>query len=312
MDENLRLVRYFLAVAEELHFRRAAARLFVSQPTLSDQIRRLEQHLGVQLFERTGRGVVLTPAGKEFEGEARTVLTAWEQAVAITRSAAAERMRTFVIGFVANAAAELTPLITRRFRGRHSGIGLEMRQYDFREPLAGLGAGQVDVVLTRPPLGHIPWLHTRTLFAEPRVLIVPTAHLLAGRDTVSVEDVLDEPFIAWKAPGPCRDFWLALDQRKGHPIRIGREVVTVDECLESILMGAGVAFAQASSRRFYARPGLAFVPTTGLPLTSVVVAWCSDHETPLVRDFVHVAREIAEIDGCRVPVPGAVPRSAAL
>ncbi|MFC7645707.1 LysR substrate-binding domain-containing protein [Streptosporangium lutulentum] len=92
---------------------------------------------------------------------------------------------------------------------------------------------------------------------------------------MSVEDVLDEPFIAWKAPGPCRDFWLALDQRKGHPIRIGREVVTVDECLESILMGAGVAFAQASSRRFYARPGLAFVPTTGLPLTSVVVAWCS-------------------------------------
>jgi DNA-binding transcriptional LysR family regulator len=304
VDEDLRLVRYFLAVAEELHFRRAAARLFVSQPTLSDQIRRLEQHLGVQLFERTSRGVILTSAGKEFEGEARTVLAAWEQAVTVTRRAASERVRTFVIGFVANAAAELTPLITRRFRDRHAGINVEMRQYDFREPLAGLGTGHVDVALTRPPLGHIPWLHTQTLFTEPRVLIVSTASPLARRDTVSLKDVIDEPFIAWKAPGVCRDFWLASGQRKGRPVRIGREVVTVDECLESILMGAGVAFAQASSRRFYARPGLAFVPTTGLPLTSVVVAWCTDHETPLVRDFVQVAREVAEIDGSRVLAPG--------
>jgi DNA-binding transcriptional LysR family regulator len=311
VDENLRLVRYFLAVAEELHFRRAAARLFVSQPTLSDQIHRLEQHLGVRLFERTSRGVILTPAGKEFEGEARTVLAAWEQAVVVTRRVAEERAQMFVVGFVANAAAELTPLITRRFRDHHAGVSVEMHQYDFREPLAGLGTGHVDVALTRPPLGHIPWLHTETLFTEPRVLIVSAANPLAGRDVVSVEDVLDEPFVAWNAPEPCRDFWLALDRRKGHPVRIGREVVTVDECLESILMDAGVAFAQASSQRFYERPGLAFVPTTGLPPASVVVAWCADHETPLVRDFVRVAREIAEIDGSRMSAPSDGWRSAA-
>lgn len=315
-EVDLRLLRYFATTAEELHFGRAAARLHLSQPTLSIQIRRLEQLLGVQLLDRSSRHVQLTAAGAVLLEESRRLLAAAERAVEATRQAARGSCGRLVVGFLANAAAELTHRVLQDFRAVHPGVQLTMQQFDFRDPSAGLTSGATDVAFVRPPLAAEPWLASEPLFAEPRLLVVSTEQPLAAEPTVPVARVLQEPFVACRAPEYWRDFWLAADHRNGHPVRIGAEAATVDECLEAILEGRGVAFTQASSRRYYARPGLAFVPVTGLTPTVVALAWRRDAETPLVRDFIARARHLAAVEPipesfCSIPCSSLAPDDSA-
>jgi DNA-binding transcriptional LysR family regulator len=315
-DIDLRLLRYFVAVAEELHFGHAALRLHLSQPALSTQIHKLEQLVGAQLLERTSRHVELTRAGAVLLEEARHVLMTAERALQATREAAGGEHGRFVVGFIANAAAELTPSILEAFETLHPKVRVEMRQFDFADPSCGLADGAVDVAFVRPPLAPWEWLESETLFVEPRVLVVADRFPVAARSEVLAEMLVDEPFVARRAPGYWRDFWLAVEQRKGCPVRVGAEAATVDECFEAILRGQGMAFTQVSSRRFYARPGLAFVPVADIPPASVSVAWRRDARGPLVADFVAIARRLALVPGCvpessrscAVDVPGsAVP-----
>ena len=294
---DLRLLRYFVTTAEELHFGRAAAKLHVSQPALSVQVRRLEQQLGVQLLLRTSRHVEMTPAGEVFLEESRRLLAAAERAYDAARQAAKGARGRLVVGFVANAAGELTPRILSAFQATHPGIQLEMQQHDFADPYAGLAEGATDVAFVRPPLVVHDWLALDTLFVEPRVLVVSNDFPVAARDVVTVEELLDQPFVARRAPAYWRDFWLATDQRGGHPVRIGADAATVDECFEAILTNRGMAFTQMSSRRFYARPGLSFVPVRDISPTSVSVAWRRDAASPLVLEFVELARRLATIEG---------------
>ncbi|HEX2073368.1 MAG TPA: LysR substrate-binding domain-containing protein [Geodermatophilus sp.] len=298
-EVDLRLLRYFVATAEELHFGRAAARLHLSQPTLSVQIRRLERMLGVQLLDRSSRHVALTAAGAVFLEESRRLLTSAERAVEAARQAAEGSRGRLVVGFLANAAAELTHRVLQTFHTSQPGVQVELQQFGFGDPSAGLASGATDVAFVRPPLAEEDGLCVEPLFGEPRMLAVASDLPLAAEPAVPLERLLDEPFVARRAPDYWRDFWLAADRRDGHPVRIGAEAATVDECFEAILDGRGVAFTQASSRRYYARPGLSFVPVTGLPPCSVAVAWRRDAATPLVRDFVALARHLAVLE----PVP---------
>jgi DNA-binding transcriptional LysR family regulator len=290
---DLRLLRSFVAVAEELHFGRAALRLHLSQPALSVQVRKLEGSLGVELLTRTSRHVELTPAGEVLLVEARRLLIGAERAVDAARDAARGDRGRLVVGFVANAAGELTPLILGEFQARHPRVRVEVHQFDFADPVAGLGDGTADVAFVRPPLPPEDALQTDTLFVEPRVLVASSRHPLAGEASVSVEQLLDEPFVARRAPAPWRDFWLGVEHRHGHPARVGAEAATVDECFEAILARRGVAFTQISSQRFYARPGLAFVPVDDIAPSAVAVAWRRDASSPLVLDFVATARRLA-------------------
>jgi DNA-binding transcriptional LysR family regulator len=294
---DLRLLRYFVATAEELHFGHAAAKLHLSQPALSVQVRRLEQQLGVQLLERSSRHVALTPAGEVLLGESRRLLAAAERAFDAARQAAQGARGRLVVGFIANAAAELTPRIVSAFQASHPGVQLEMQQHDFGDPYAGLVEGAADMAFVRPPLIVHDWLAMDTLFVEPRVLVVSNDYEVAARQAVTVDELLDAPFVARRAPAYWRDFWLATDHRDGHPARIGAEAATVDECFEAILTNRGMAFTQLSSQRFYARPGISFVPVKGIPPTSVSVAWRRDAETPLVREFIELARRLAIAEG---------------
>jgi DNA-binding transcriptional LysR family regulator len=298
-EVDLRLLRYFVVTAEELHFGRAAARLHLSQPALSVQIRHLERLLGVQLLDRSSRRVELTAAGAVLLDESRPLLAGAKRAVEATRQAAAGGRGQLTVGFLANAAAELTHLVLQGFRSRHPAVHLTMQQFGFEDPSAGLASGATDVAFVRPPLAAEPWLGLEPLFVEPRVLAISSDRDLAAEPSVPLERLLAERFVARRAPGYWRDFWLATEHRGGHPVRMGAEVATVDECFEAILEGRGVAFTQASTRRFYARPGLSFVTVTGLPPTSVAVAWRRDAETPLVDDFVALARQLAVLQ----PVP---------
>lgn len=293
---DLRLLTYFVAVADELHFGRAAAKLHIAQPSLSVQIRKLEHTLGAVLFLRDSRHVELTQAGEVLLEESRRLLSDAERIVGLTRAAAyGAGRRKLVVGFQANAAAELTPQILHAFQSRFPGVQVHMQGFDFTDPYVGLADGAADVAFVRPPLVVKDWLGLETLFVEPRVLVVSTSSPLAGEADVSVEQVTDEFFVARKAPEDWRNFWLATDSRQGEPVRLGAEVSTVDECFEAILSQRGVAFSQASTQRFYSRPGLAFVPVTDIPPTSLSIAWRTDVDSQTVRDFVDTARIVASL-----------------
>lgn len=303
-DPELRLIRSFLAVAEDCHFGRAARRLRITQPALSRQIQRLEATVGAALLSRTSRRVELTAAGEAFLFEARGIFEATDRAVDAARRVAAVAEQRLVIGFIANAAAELTPRILQEFQARYPGVEVELRQFDFADPYAGLAEGESDVAFVRPPLEPGEWLRLETLFDEPRVLIASSTNPVVQRDSISIEAVLHEPFVARKAPKYWRDFWLATALREGNPPRIGAEAATVDECLEAVLLDRGIAFTQQSSERFYARPGLAFVPVTGIPRTAVAVAWRCDARRSMVDNFVATAQAVADDTEAAGPAGG--------
>ncbi len=293
---DLRLLTYFVAVAEELHFGHAAARLHIAQPSLSIQIRKLEHSLNTPLFVRTSRHVELTPPGELLLDGSRRLLTEAERlAWQIQDAGRTGSERRLVIGFQANAAAELTPKILTAFHDLHPGVEVEMRSHDFSDPYVGLADGSVDIAFLRPPVPVEDWLGIETLFIEPRVLVVSATSPLAGLGRISVEQVLDQPFVARKSPDAWRTFWLATDHRQGTPVQLGAEVSTVDECFEAILAERGMAFSQASTQRFYDRPGLAFVPVTDIAPTMLSIAWRTDVDSVVVRDFVDTAKAVASL-----------------
>ncbi|MGE3285213.1 MAG: LysR family transcriptional regulator [Pseudonocardia sp.] len=301
---ELRTLRYFVAVAEELHFGRAAARLHIAQPSLSVQIRKLERGLGVALLVRTSRSVGLTPAGEVLLAEARILLADAERVYAVTRGAGRQDRRAIVVGFQANAAAELTPRILGRYAERFPGRRVEMRSCDLTDPFAGLSDGSVDAAFVRLAFPVPDRLRAEVLFREPRVLGVRADSPLAGSGPVSIERLLDEPFVARRGPGPWRDYWLAADARDGHEVRIGAQITRLEECLEAVLSGRGIGFTQMSTLRYYSRPGLTAVPVVDISPSDLAVAWRADDQSEPVRDFVETARVVA----ADFRVPGAIDR----
>ncbi|WP_030607817.1 LysR family transcriptional regulator [Streptomyces achromogenes] len=288
MDVDLRLLRCFVAVAEEGTLTRAAERLFVSQPALTKQIRQLETRLGVRLFTRSRTGMALTEPGRTLAERAPALLAGWDQALRETRSAARRAARSLRVGFLASAANEATPRIITEFTRRRPGWRVEMRQATWSNPSAGLADGEVDAALLRLPLTGQDALRTAVLFTEPRWVALPEGHPLAARDTIPFRDLWDEPFVA--APpetGRWRDHWLAADEREGHPVRIGAVTDQPDDWLSAIANGYGIALAPASAARFYARPGITYRPVTGVSPSRVAVAWAAAHDAdPVVQDFV--------------------------
>lgn len=287
MDVDTRLLRYFAAVADDGNLTRAAERLYVSQPSLTKQIRRLEELLGVTLFVRSRAGMALTEPGKALARSVPALLTDWQRAVAEVKTAAAEQDRVLRVGFLASAANEATTDIIAAFGELRPGWRVEMRQSPWWDPTAGLADGEVDVALLRVPFpGQQAW-GLEVLLTEPRGVMLPSTHRLADTETIDFPQLWDEPFIA--APdstGRWRDYWLAVDERHGHPVRIGAVTEHTDEWLSAIANGYGVALAPESAGRYFQRPGVVYRPVTGIAPTQVAVAWDPATDAPAVRDFV--------------------------
>lgn len=297
MDVDTRLLRYFVAVAQEGNLTRAAQRLFVSQPALTKQIRQLEEQLGTPLFTRSRAGMTLTDPGRTLAERAPTVLAAWDRALRETRTTASRAATVLRVGFIASAANEATERIVSAFAARRPGWRVDMRQTSWSNPDAGLKAGDVDTALLRLPFPGQDALRVRVLLTEPRCLAMAATHPLAGRSSVAFEDVLDEPFVAAPAEtGRWRDHWLATDARAGHPVHIGAVTDQPDAWLSAIANGYGIALAPESAARYYARPGVVYRPVTGVPPTQVGVAWSpADDDNPVVQDFVKCC--VAECQG---------------
>ncbi|MDT0343979.1 LysR family transcriptional regulator [Streptomyces litchfieldiae] len=288
MDVDTRLLRAFLAVAEAGTLTRAATRLFVSQPAITKQIGQLETRLGVRLFTRSRAGMALTAPGRALAARVPALLADWDHVLRETRSTASRAARVLRVGFLASAANEATPRIVAEFARRRPGWRADTRQATWSNPTAGLAAGEVDVALLRLPFPGQETLRTAVLFTEPRWVVLPAGHRLAGHEVIPFRELWDDPFVA--APpesGRWRDHWLAADERDGHPVRVGAVTDQPDEWLSAIANGYGIALAPASAARFYARPGVVFRPVDGVSATRVGVAWApADDMNPVVQDFV--------------------------
>ncbi len=183
MDVHLRELRYFMAVAEELHFGRAAERLFISQPALSKQVRRLERSLGVELFDRDRRAVALTAAGETLLPRARKLLHAWEDAHVAVADAAARESATLTVGLVTSVGRNILPRTSRRFAERRPAARLQMRQVGWHDPTAGLASGDTDAALVWLPLPDDESFASEPLLSKPRWIALPADHRLAGADS---------------------------------------------------------------------------------------------------------------------------------
>ncbi|MEU7530057.1 LysR family transcriptional regulator [Saccharothrix sp. NPDC042600] len=287
MDVDTRLVRAFLAVAEEGSLTRAAERLYVSQPALTKRIRRLETDLSVRLFTRSREGMTLTEAGRALADRAPALLALCDDVLRDTKATAGRAAKVLRVGFIASAANEATPDIIKAFGRRCPGWRVEMRQAPWSEPTAGLSTGEVDVALLRLPFPDQDAYNVRVLLTEPRCVVLPSNHRLATRDTIAFEELWDEPFVAAPAEtGAWRDYWLGTDHRPTPP-RIGAVTDQPDAWLQAVANGYGIALAPESATRFYPRPGITYRPVTGVSPTRVCVAWPkSIPQHPAVRAFV--------------------------
>lgn len=288
-DLDLRLVRYFTVIAEHLNFARAAAALHVAQPSLSRQIQRLEDSLGVRLLERTPQGSRLSAAGAAFLPQAQALLHTADRAVLAARGAAPARALT--IGYVEDLV--ITPAV-RQLRRLHPEAHIRTRHLDWDEARA-LPDRQVDALVLRTPL-PIPAedLEVTALYEEPRVLLVPASHRLAGKEAVTPDDFAGEPLVACAGMAAhWTGFWRLDPRPDGSHAPLGPMLVdTFEDKLEVVADGRAVALAPADDPRFSLRDDLAIVPVMGIEPCEVVVATRADDPNPLVTLFRATVKEL--------------------
>jgi len=300
MDVHGRDLRYFTVVAEELHFTRAAERLYVSQPALSKQIRSLERQLGIALFVRDRQGVTLTAAGAALLPHALRVLAEWDAARQAVEEAKAEQRSTLVVGMSTSPGrGGLLPAVRSRFTASRPDAVLRLRQVGWEDPSAGLADGGSDLAFVWLPLpGQEHYDHV-VVAEEPRLVALPEGHRLAGRDAVDFADLLDEPFLALPgSAGPLRDYWLALDARGGRPPRIGAEVASTEETYEALTAGLGVVLLAAGNAPLVTLGGVVTRPVRGISPSRFALAWRRDAAGPLVSAYAAACRQaVAGGDG---------------
>jgi len=293
MDAHLRDLRYFVAVAEELNFTRAAERLHLSQPALSKQIRGLETTLRAQLLRRDRRQVQLTAAGAVLYPVARRLLDEWDDGAAAVADAAAEEARLLRVGTLTSIGRELYPGIVEHFAKRQPGWRVELRSFGWGDPSAGLSDQATDAAFLWLPVDAAD-VEFEVLATERRFVAISSRHPLAGRQAVEFDEIAGEPFAALPASaGPARDFWLATGRRAGRPARVAAEVTSADEVFEIVSSGAAVTLLAEGNAVVYSRPGITCIPVVDLEPAQLAVAWRRRDRRPAVRDFIRACRDAA-------------------
>ncbi len=292
---ELRHLRYFAALAEELHFGRAAAKLHISQPPLSMQIRALEEELGVMLFNRTQRHVALTQAGHVLLQEARQILARVEQAVLVTRRAGRGEIGELAVGFISVADYNVLPLVLREFRRKFPLVNLTLREATTDAQVRDLVAGRLDVGFLLPPVTE-PALESVPILREPLIAALPEKHPLAKKPgKLALEKLKDEPFILFprpNAPGLYDDV-VSCCKAAGFSPRVEQEAIQMQTIISLVSAELGVALIPASLTNLR-RTGVVYKPLRQQsPLTEIRLAWRRGDELPALRVFVDLAAGLA-------------------
>jgi DNA-binding transcriptional LysR family regulator len=287
MDLDLRKLRYFVAVAEHLHFGRAAAALHIAQPVLSRQIRALEHELKSQLFDRTKRATALTRAGEQLLVDARPLL-AGADALQRRVQRAARGPDHFTVGFMPGLI--VTPA-TRVLAARHPDLTIDVLRTSWDDQTEVVLDGRVDVSYVRLPVDQ-QGLQIRPLLAEPRVAALPLDHPLAAKDGISIGDLAHEHLLQNPDAVPeWRDIAVELRSGRGQP---PRPIRTVEEKLEHVAAGHGLVVLPLSTATFYTRPDITWVPIDDIGPNRVCLAWDNARTDPLILEFVEIAAAQAE------------------
>ncbi|MEU9452270.1 LysR substrate-binding domain-containing protein [Streptomyces sp. NPDC048277] len=278
---ELRTLRYFVAVAEELHFGRAAARLQMSQPPLSRAVKGLEAEIGARLFERSPAGVALTPVGAVLLDEARALL---DQADRLrVRVAGAAGTAVLTVGLLGDSTDPGVTRLARAYRERHPGVEIRIRETDLTDPTCGVHAGLVDIALTRAPFDETG-LVVRELRADPVGALLRADDPLARRESLRLADLADRRWFRFPAGTDRRwqSYWNGGAEREGPVVR------AVQECRQAVLWNGTVGMTLTDHDP---GDGLTVVPVDDMPPSRVVVAWKEKEGggNPLVRSFVRVA-----------------------
>src|SRR5215468_9953797 len=293
MDAHLRDLRYFVAVAEELNFTRAAQRLHISQPALSKQIRGLEGSLRARLFLRDRRQVSLTAAGETLLNVARPLLDRWDEGTAEVADAVAAEARTLRVGTLTSIGRDLYPSVIDHFVKREPSWRVKLRSYSWADPTAGLRRHASDAAFVWLPVADAD-IAVRVLVSEPRYAALSAAHPLARRREITFAEIAGEPFVALpRAAGPLREFWLATDCRAGRPAVIAAEVTSADEKFEIVSAGAAVALVSEGNAVVYDRPGIVCVPVSDLSPAQLAVGWRRRDERRAVLSFADACTDAA-------------------
>jgi DNA-binding transcriptional LysR family regulator len=297
MALDFRGLRYFVAVAEELHFTRAAERLYIAQPALSEQIRRLEEELGVELLHRTTRKVELTPAGKEFLTHARRILAEADEALADAMRAARGETGSIRVATGTTGGLEQVPRILRSFGEARPLVHLDLRQTGWEDHSGGLRDGSVDAAFVWLPFGS-EGLSFAVLHQEPRVVALHAGHPLASERELRVEQFVEGPWVGDPDPDPVAlAFWTCADYRRDAPVRRGPEVRSMEGMLEAVRAGLCIATLPRSQGQDSAWPGIVFRPVADLTPATLALAWRAADETPAVQALVETARRMAAEEG---------------
>jgi DNA-binding transcriptional LysR family regulator len=292
---ELRHLRYFVVLAEELHFGRAAARLGMAQPPLSQQIQRLERLLGSRLFERTSRRVQLTDAGQAFLAEARRALLGVENAVEAARRAGRGETGELRVAFAATVMFVHLPRIIREFRTRFPGVHLDLREMPTGPQLAALKAGDIDIGFVREPRPD-PELEIVTVMREPLRIAVNKSHPLAAKATLAVRHLADEPFVLFPeelAPGLYAQV-MGLCRAAGFTPRVVEESRELYTSVSLVEAGVGVSILPASVEKLGWR-GVRYRPIPSAAAeTRIAAAWRRDRARPVLDAFMRVVGELTE------------------
>jgi DNA-binding transcriptional LysR family regulator len=278
---DLRKLRYFVSVAEELHFGRAAERLYIAQPVLSRQIRKLEQELGVELLVRSSRRVALTPAGLQLMEEARSLLASAD----VTRRRignVADDQAVLTIGFF--IGDEFTTA-RKAFSARHPDVVIKLHRTYWNDQTDLVRDGHVDVAFVHLPIDDRE-LELIPVRSEPRVAVLPEGHPRAREPEISISELADDPVIIQRGATPAWQAFHNVDPRPdGTQPRSGPAVDNLEEKLQHVAAGGVVSFLPACVAAAVVQPGVVYVPVSDIPPIPICLAWRADHPSQPVMSF---------------------------
>lgn len=290
---ELRHLRYFMAVAAELHFGRAAERLHMAQPPLSQQIRQLEAELGFQLFHRTKRSVVLTEAGQVFLEDCQRIFRQLEQAIATGRQVSRGEMGQLVIGFVSSAAYSVLPDILRSFRLQVPGVSLELHELTTDQQLQWLRERRLDIGFVRSPIEE-SGCNLMTILQEPLVVALPEHHALRHQPQVSLQSLIGESFILFPrplAPG-LYDQIISLCQQAKFSPNVVQEAIQMQTIVSLVAAEIGIAIVPISLQNLQ-RTGVIYKPLQEpTPKAEIALMWRQNERSPLVQRLLEIVQQI--------------------
>ncbi|MEY4434074.1 MAG: hypothetical protein RIR16_114 [Actinomycetota bacterium] len=291
---EIRQLKLFVAVAEELHFGRAASRLHMAQPPLSQQIRLIEEQLGVKLFLRTTRSVELTSAGEALLKHARTVISAMEEAELAAKASGSGMFGRVRIGFAGAATRHLLPLLAREVKTRYPNIELQLQGNLYANAAQeAVARGEIDLGFVRLPF-NLPGLAYRAIEEETLVCVVSTANELAARPYVAIADLADQPFVTFPrdAGSTLRAITNKVCWDAGFNPRVVQEAPDSYTIHAMVAAGQGVSIAFSSTSNIN-QPGVTYLPIRGdLPRLQSAIAWSAESKSTAVLAVVEVAEDI--------------------